>query len=658
MLATTLVIFSLTNVQAQVISESFEGTFPPAGWEVVTTSGQAWDSSLANPASGALSAFVRSAPTLDTSYLFTPVVSANIADTVVLIFQYAATATGAFSDSARFQLTFGNSQTAMGQTVAASFATVSSAYVTDTIVWPVPATNNYHFGFRVTNGVTSGSLYLDTVVVDLLPQDALCSGLTIDQIAVSPATCFNVADGAAEVLASGGTGPYTYNWGNGTPVPLNPAVVNNLPQGNTSVTVTDANGCVADTTVTIASPAEIVPDLQISNPTTANGTNGFAFVDPSGGQGGPFTVTWSRGVPSFTGDTTNSLNAGNISVTVTDTDGCAVEAMDQLTDFQGIVLAVEDISCTDENDGAVVVTPTGGTAPFQYTWSRGAPGAAPSIRVNLTEGPISVTVTDANGGTYVADTNIVNPPVLEIASIDVTPACNGETNGSLTVNAIGGTPIYRYTFTTIGTSASDTIVIQNNVTNPTISNRPPDANIRIIVRDRRGCRVTLTEAVIPELAPIKLDLFRNEDTLGVTADTFLSYQWFVYTDSIAGATDSSLIISTDTFALYTVAVTDSNGCALLSETFSYIGIAERSGDQLEGINWYPNPTQGMLTMSFDVLPATPVTVDVMQLDGTRISTTEVNSIKHNFDVSTLPNGMYLIRMEQAGQVGYQKIVKY
>ncbi len=71
-------------------------------------------------------------------------------------------------------------------------------------------------------------------------------------------SCAGDSDGDATVTPSGGTGPYTYSWDNGG----NTATITGLSAGTYSVTVTDANGCTGDCSVTLTDPPAL-----IDNPT-------------------------------------------------------------------------------------------------------------------------------------------------------------------------------------------------------------------------------------------------------------------------------------------------------------------------------------------------------------------------------------------------------
>jgi hypothetical protein len=70
--------------------------------------------------------------------------------------------------------------------------------------------------------------------------------MTVNSSSVN-STCNTCPDGSAEVSPGGGTAPYSYLWSNGGTT----SSITNLLPGTYNVTITDANGCETDTSVTV-----------------------------------------------------------------------------------------------------------------------------------------------------------------------------------------------------------------------------------------------------------------------------------------------------------------------------------------------------------------------------------------------------------------------
>src|SRR6185436_17460578 len=115
---------------------------------------------------------------------------------------------------------------------------------------------------------------------------------------------------------SGGTTPYTYNWSNGSVS----QDLTNVPAGNYSVIVTDANGCTISTSgVTITQPAAALASTNSHvNVLCRNNTTGSINITVTGGTA-PYSYDWSNG--ANTEDISN-ISAGSYTVTITDNNGC------------------------------------------------------------------------------------------------------------------------------------------------------------------------------------------------------------------------------------------------------------------------------------------------------------------------------------------------
>jgi gliding motility-associated-like protein len=212
------------------------------------------------------------------------------------------------------------------------------------------------------------------------------------------------------------------------------------------VTVTDANGCnVVDTAVVDAPPA-ITATTSTTPVSCQGGTNGTAMVTAAGGSGS-FTYLWSN---NQIGQTASGLGAGNYTVTITDGAGCtlvetvSVVELPPLNPAGGII--ANPVSCFGGNDGSIeILGMTGGTAPYAYTWST-TPVQDSSVAIDLAAGVYSVIITDDNGCTFGPVNVTVNQPAAPVAGTvsTIDPSCNGESDGSISVNATGGTPSYTY----------------------------------------------------------------------------------------------------------------------------------------------------------------------------------------------------------------------
>lgn len=129
---------------------------------------------------------------------------------------------------------------------------------------------------------------------------------------VKPITCFGDNDATLNVNILEGTAPFTYQW---NPDNIQGKSPTDLPPGDYSVTVVDAEGNVNSSTVTIIDPTiQIITFFGDST-----GTSASISVLPTGGGRPPFSYEWSDG---STERNRNNLPSGYYDLTVTDANGC------------------------------------------------------------------------------------------------------------------------------------------------------------------------------------------------------------------------------------------------------------------------------------------------------------------------------------------------
>jgi len=103
---------------------------------------------------------------------------------------------------------------------------------------------------------------------------------------------------------------------------------------------------------------------------------------------------------------------------------------------------ISDVKCFDGSDGRIIVSITGGVAPFTYAWS-GKTGGTPELS-NVGPGEYQLTVTDKAGCKRVDKYSVSQPGQPLHISVTTVPVCYGMTNGSITIASSGGTQPYQY----------------------------------------------------------------------------------------------------------------------------------------------------------------------------------------------------------------------
>lgn len=269
--------------------------------------------------------------------------------------------------------------------------------------------------------------------------------------AVATDACDNT--GTASASPSGGTGPYTYSWSTGETT----SSISNLAPGGYTVTVTDANSCTVQQTVTVyctGCPTITVTESSHTDVTCNGANDGAATVVASGGNA-PYSYTWNPG--GMTGGSQTGLSPQTYTVVAEDADGCTGTIQVVITEstVMTAITSSVDASC-GINDGQATVNVSGGTGPYNYVWTPNV-GTTASVS-GLSAGVYSVVVTDANGCqlTETINVNNQNAPTATITSVS-DETCLGAANGSATVSATGGSGNYTYAWSPSGgTSATAT----------------------------------------------------------------------------------------------------------------------------------------------------------------------------------------------------------
>ena len=138
---------------------------------------------------------------------------------------------------------------------------------------------------------------------------------TIDTAIVSDATCSGVNNGTIDLVLSGGSGSYSYQWSTGEIS----QDISNLSAGSYTLTLTDnLTNCEATSTYTIENSYTLSNNFVIVDNSASQG-NSSITASAAGGVS-PYTYSWNNG--SLSGAFIDSLSGGEYVLTVQDANNC------------------------------------------------------------------------------------------------------------------------------------------------------------------------------------------------------------------------------------------------------------------------------------------------------------------------------------------------
>jgi len=385
------------------------------------------------------------------------------------------------------------------------------------------------------------------------------TALTINNIIAIPVTGKGLSNGSIAITAQGANGAYTYNWfkAAGTAINQTTDKATNLAAGKYYIIVTDAKGCnLTSPLIEVTEPPLLETSIKVQNVILCNGDkNGSLNPTTIGGllkPGENYTYQWyENGNPTVLATTTilSGIGKGSYYVIVKDSNGNQATSQILIVTEPNVldnVLTADYVRCGDFNDWTINATPSGGTAPYSYSWNTGAKTA--SIQ-NATPGNYSVVVTDDHGCSITKAIKLTAPAHLDAAEKIKIPTCYEGSDATIVVTPIAGTAPYKYLWNT------------GEKTN-TLSNASA-GEYSVEITDARGCIILRKYTIVN---PPKDIINLGEDvtlcfdqTLTVNAtidDDKATYFW----TSDKGFTSNKAMITVSEPANYTVVVTNKLGC--------------------------------------------------------------------------------------------------
>ena len=428
-----------------------------------------------------------------------------------------------------------------------------------------------------------------------------------------------LSNAVASATVAGGTSPFSYTWtaSGGTGTTTSVLSSSTLPTGMYTLTIIDANNCVATKTINILQSSQFTLTSNVTNVTCNGAANGSASVSLSGGTPG-FTYTWSPVGGSAT--TATALGAGIYTLSARDSYSCIGSITMAITQPAPLTSTATQVNILcNGGTGTANIAVSGGNTPYAYAWT---PSGGTGASATLTIGSYTATVTDASLCVTTKTYNFSQPPALLVSSTQTNIICSGIASGAGSVSATGGTGAYTYTWSPSG---------GNNA----LASNLAAGNYTITVKDANNCinsptiGITSTPPITGSVSSTAANCNNPDGSATVTAaggTGVLTYSWIPTggTATVATAINAGQ---------YTCTVKDANNCILnlpitvavinpsISLSANIATICAGSSATLSafgGVSYSWSPTANLSQATGSVVSASPPVTTVYSVTGASI----------------------------------------
>ena len=327
--------------------------------------------------------------------------------------------------------------------------------------------------------------------------------------------CYGQANASIDVTAEGGTSPYEFQWTGGPGLVIDSEDQNTLYNGEEyTVNVTDRYGCSKKHVFVLEPRNEILIETFVTDVKCYGEKTGEIKAVISGGSG-DLTPKWESNDGSYECigclEETN-LPAGKYIFTVKDNKtGCVITKeveISQPDELKATITGTE-LLCSGVDEGELIVTVTGGTENYKYTWvethDRATVIGQTSRLSNLGAGNYEVFIEDIpNGCTTTTSKEIRSsaPMTIEVKEVHNVEAYGGN-DGYIKIEVYGGKVPLSFNWSAPGVN----LPYPNNQNQQDLTAN----DYTVTVTDGEGCSISkeieVTQPddieVIPDLIDIK-----------------------------------------------------------------------------------------------------------------------------------------------------------
>ena len=174
--------------------------------------------------------------------------------------------------------------------------------------------------------------------------------------------------------------------------------------------------------------------------------NGTITITAAGGAA-PLSYSIDGGMTFSSNSVFNNVREGDYNIVVEGAGGCTgmtTTVVDGPMPYSITTSSTQDTDCEIDNGTITITVDSGGTPPFMYSIDGGVTFETTGDFMFLAEGIYSIVVSDSGGCTETGSATVLPPTELTalVSETDDTD-CDGD-NGSIFIQAVGGTAPYTY----------------------------------------------------------------------------------------------------------------------------------------------------------------------------------------------------------------------
>lgn len=368
------------------------------------------------------------------------------------------------------------------------------------------------------------------------------------------ATC-GLNNGSATLHSiSGGASPFIFQLNNSA-VQLNQMVSNLQPNFEYQILIVDNNNCVYDTTFQILAIPDLTIQAQVINhPVCFQEASGIAGVTIVSGSA-PFVYNWSNGSIL---QTASQLQAGNYTVTVTDSLGCQKTASVSLVNPDSIyaVVSIENATCGFENGEAIVMTTTGNWSDYTYSLNGNDWQTSPSF-YDLNSGNHIFYVKNEDECVFQSSFSIEMAPYVQQLNVAIIDATCGLANATIQLSGFeSGTLPGTLTFQNQSININSDSFVFSNLNAGVYQVSYIDANNCVVNSNITAVNIAGPSNLVYSVLDAKCGLANGEITIQGTTGGTSPYE---YNFNQTGWGSETLFTNL-AGGQYTISVIDSNNC--------------------------------------------------------------------------------------------------